>query len=189
MNRRQAVTAIGTGGLAFAASAAAADPAAVFKVSAALPEQCDLDGKLTIRPTLRNAGYGFRFVVAVENVSAADVYVWAESNSEGHGALSFEVIVGGKKVVVRRNVPDPSKNVLRLERLAPGAVHARVVEYDTLPEKPPQWEAFPFGPKESRMEVTLRAVFEQRKVDWKGKVTPWDGRVVSPEYKIVLMNA
>jgi hypothetical protein len=189
MNRRQAVTAIGTGGLALVASAAAAEPAPVLKVSVALPELYDPDGKLTVPRTLRNAGYGFRFVVAVENVSAADVYLWAESYSEGHRTLSFEVVVGGSKVVVRRNLPEPSKNILRLELLAPGGVLARVVEYDTVPGKTSEWEAFPFGPKESRVEVTLRAVFEQKKVDWKGKAALWTGRVVSPDYKVVLMNA
>ena len=39
------------------------------------------------------------------------------------------------------------------------------------------------------MEVTLRAVFEQPRADWNGKLTPWAGRIVSPEYKVVLQNA
>jgi hypothetical protein len=183
------MTAIGTGGLAFAGSAAAADPVPVLKVSVVLPELYGLDGKLTFPPTLRNAGYGLRFVVAVENVSAADVYVWAEGNSEGHGTLSFEVTTGGMKSVVKRVEREWSKNVLRLERLAPGGLHARVVEYDAPPNKTAEWGAFPFGAKESKLEVTLRAVFEQKKVDWRGKVTPWAGRVASPEYKVVLWNA
>src|SRR5689334_15059241 len=102
MHRRQAMTAIGTGGLALAGCAAAADPVPALKVSVVLPELYGLDGMLTLPPTLRNAGCGLRFVVVVENVSAADVYVWAEGNSEGHGTLSFEVTAGGKKSVVKR---------------------------------------------------------------------------------------
>lgn len=184
------MAAIGVGGLALAGDAAAVQPAApVLKVSVVLPALYGLDGKLTHPPTLRNAGYGFRFVVVVENVSPADVYVWAEGNSEGHGTLSFEFEAGGKKTAVRRIDREWSKNVLRLEKLAPGGLHARVVEYDTPAGKAPQWEAFPFGAKDSQIEATLRAVFEQKKADWNGKLTPWAGRVASPDYKVTLLNA
>lgn len=61
--------------------------------------------------------------------------------------------------------------------------------YDTPTGKTPQWEAFPFGVKGSQLEVSLRAVFEQKKADWNGKIAPWSGRVVSPEYKVTLLNA
>ena len=190
MNRRQAMAAIGTGGLALAGGAAASQPPVpALKVSVVLPELYGLDGKLTHPPTLRNAGSGFKFVVVVENLSAAAVFVWAEGHSEGHGTLSFEVEAKGKRVAVRRLGREWSKNVLRLEKLAPGGLHARVVEYDALTGMTPQWEPFPFGAKDSQLEVTLRAVFEQRKADWNGKLTPWSGRVVSPEYKVTLLNA
>ena len=189
MNRRQAMAAIGTGGLALAGDAAAAQPAPVLKLSVVLPELYGLDGKLTHPATLRNAGSGLRFVVVVENVSPADVYVWAEGNSEGHGTLSFEIEAGGKKTAARRIGQDWSKNILRMEKLAPGGIYARVVEYDTPTGKTSQWEPFPFGAKDSRLEVSLRAVFEQKKADWNGKVAPWAGRVVSPDYKVTLLNA
>lgn len=189
MNRRQAMAAIGTGGLALAGDAAAAQPAPVLKLSVVLPELYGLDGKLTHPATLRNAGSGLRFVVVVENVSPADVYVWAEGNSEGHGTLPFETEAGGKKSTVRRIGREWSKNVIRLEKLAPGGLHARVVEYDTPAGETPQWEALPFGPKDSRLEVTLRAVFEQKKADWGGKLTPWSGRIASPDYKVTLFSA
>lgn len=190
MNRRQAMAALGTGGgLAVVGDAAARPDAPVLKVSVDLAELYGLDGKLALPPTLRNAGYGLRFVVVVENVSAGDVYLWAESNSEGHGSLSFEVTAGGKKTAVQRIGRVWSKNILRLEKLGPGAVHTRVVEYDTPVGKAPQWEPFPFGVKNSQLEVTLRAVFEQKKTDGNGKLAPWSGRVASPEYKVTLYNA
>ena len=116
------------------------------------------------------------------------MYLWAESNSEGHGTLSFEVEAGGTKTAVKRIGQDWSKNILRLEKLAPGGLHTRVVEYDTLTGKTPQWEAFPFGAKGSQLEVTLRAALEQKKADGNGKIALWSGRVVSPEYKVTLLN-
>ena len=161
-----------------------------MKVSVVLPELYGLDGKLTWPATLRNAGYGLRFFVVVENVSKEDAHVWAEGNSEGHGTLSFEVTgPGGKRTVVKRVPREWSKNVVRLEKLTPGSYHARAVEYDSLAGKEREREPFPFGPKNSRVEVTLRAVFEQPRADWNGKLTPWAGRIVSPEYKVVLQNA
>jgi len=188
MNRRQAMAALG--GVALVATGDAADPAPTLKVSVILPELYGLDGKLTWPSTLRNAGYGLRFFAVVENVSKGDVYVWAEENSEGHGTLSFEVTgPDGKKAVVRRTPREWSKNVIRLEKLAPGGYHVRVVEYDGRPGKDRDWEPFPFGPKDSQVEVTLRAVFEQPKADWNGKLAPWAGRAMSPEVKVVLQNA
>src|SRR6516165_2155031 len=53
------------------------------------------------------------------------------------------------------------KNVVRAERLAPGGILGRAVEYDAPAGKGPDWESFTFGPRGSRREVTLRAVFEQ----------------------------
>jgi hypothetical protein len=187
MNRRQAMAAMGV--IAVPGEGGAA-PAPTLKVSVVLPELYGLDGKLTWPSTLRNAGYGLGFFVVVENVSQADVYVWAEGNSEGHGTLSFEVTgPDGKKAVVKRVPREWSKNIVRLEKLTPGGYHVRAVEYDPPPGKEREWEPFPFGPKGSRVEVTLRAAFEQPKADWNGKLTPWAGRVVSPEYKVVLLNA
>ncbi|VTR95087.1 Uncharacterized protein OS=Pedosphaera parvula (strain Ellin514) GN=Cflav_PD0053 PE=4 SV=1 [Gemmata massiliana] len=181
MNRRQAMAAIGASGLALTGEAEAAQPAPVLKVSVVLPELYGLDDKVTHPATLRNVGYGLRFVVVVENVSPENVYVWNEGNSEGHGTLSFEIEAGGKKTVVSRVGRDWSKNILRLEKLVPGGLHTRVVEYDTLTGKRPQWEAFPFGAKDSRLDVTLRAVFEQKKSDGDAKLTPWAGRVASSD--------
>lgn len=185
MNRRQEMAAIG-GGRALAPGATAKEPAPVLKVSVVLPELYGLDGKATVPPALRKAGYGLRFVV-VENVSAADAYVWAEGNSEGHGTLSFELTeADGTKVVVRRVDRDWTKNILRLEKLAPGGYHVRVIEYDPPAGKATEWEGFPSSGKDR--EVTLRAVFEQPKADWAGKLSPWAGRVVSPAYKVKLQN-
>ena len=184
MNRRQVMAVLGTGGLALAGRAA--EPVPALKVSIVLPELFGLDGQLALAPTLRNAGYGFRFVVVVENVSAADVFVWAEGNSWGHGALSFEMAAAGAKTVVRRVERDWSKNIARVERLVPGGHHVRVVEYDAPPGKAAQWEGFPFGAKNTRRDVTLRAVFEQPKADGNGKLQLWAGRVQSAAYKVVL---
>lgn len=191
MNRRQAIVAAGAGGgWALAGTAGGRPPAAAeLKVSVVLPALYGLDGTLTHPPTLRNAGYGLRFVVVVENVSKADVSVWAEGNSAGHGTLSFEVVAGKAKLTVRRVEQVWSKNVLRLERLAPGGLHVRVVEYDPPAGTPGQWGTFPFGRKDAKVEVTLRAVFEQAKVDGAGTVTPWAGRVMSPDYTVTLLNA
>jgi hypothetical protein len=190
MNRRQALAAMGAGGgLALGGDAVARPDVPLLKVSVDFAELYGLDGKLALPPTLRNAGYGLRFVVVVENVSAGDVYVWAETNSEGYGSFSFEVTAGGKKSAVQRIDREWSKNILRLEKIVPGGVHTRVVEYDPPAGKAPQWEPFPFGAKDSQMEVTLRAVFEQKKAVWNGKLAPWSGRVVSPEYKVTLYNA
>ncbi len=186
MNRRQAMAAIGAG-VVLTDGVTARDPAPVLKVSVVLPGLYGLDGKLAAPPTLRQAGYGLRFVVVVENVSAADVYLWAEGNSEGYGTLSFELTgPDGKKVVVRRADRAWGKNVLRLERLAPGGYHVRVVEYDPPAGKDPEWDGFPFAGKDR--DVTLRAVFEQPKADQAGKLTPWAGRVVSPEYAVRLVT-
>jgi hypothetical protein len=101
--------------------------------------------------------------------------VWAEGNSEGQRTLSFEVATGGVKSLVKRVEREWSKNILRLERLAPCGLHAGLVEYRSAPGKPAEWGTFPFGAKESKVEVTLRAVFEQRTEDRKGKLTPWAG--------------
>jgi hypothetical protein len=196
MNRRQAMAAIGTGGsLALVGDAVALQaPAPVLKVSVVLPELYDPDGKLAWPSTIRNAGYGFKFFVVVENVSTADVYVWAESNSSGSSTLSFEVTdLDGTKTIVKRIPIDFSKNILRAERLAPGGFHVRAIEYDTLPGKTAHWEMFPFGAKDSRKEVTLRAVFEQSKIELlkkekDEKLAIWSGKVVSAPFKVVLMN-
>jgi hypothetical protein len=115
------------------------------------------------------------------------VYVWAEDNSEGHGTLTFEVAgADGTKAVARRVAQAWKKNIVRLEKLAPGGYHVRVVEYDPRPGATPEWEGFPFGGADR--EVTLRAVFEQPKADWAGKLTPWAGRVESPTYTVRLQN-
>jgi len=186
MNRRQAMAALGAG-VVLTDGVTAGDPAPALKVSAVLPGLYGLDGKLTVPPTLRKAGYGLRFVVVVENVSAGDVYVWAEGNSAGHGTLSFEVAeAGGANAVVRRVGRVWTKNILRLEKLAPGGYHVRVVEYDPPAGKDPEWEAIPFAGKDR--EVTVRAVFEQPKADWGGKLAPWAGRVESPGYTVRLVN-
>jgi hypothetical protein len=125
--------------------------------------------------------------VVVANVSAADVYVWAEDNSEGYGTLTFEVAeTDGTKAVARRVARVWTKNVLRAEKLAPGGYHVRVVEYDPRSGATPEWEGFPFAGKDR--DVTLRAVFEQPKADWGGKLAPWAGRVVSPAYTVRLQN-
>lgn len=39
------------------------------------------------------------------------------------------------------------------------------------------------------MVDAVRAAFEQPKADWNGKVNPWAGRVVSPDYKVVILSA
>jgi hypothetical protein len=188
MNRRQAMAAMG--GVVLVGESNAADPAPTLKVSVVLPELYALDGKLTLPPTLRNAGYGLCLHVLVANVSKEDVYVWAEGNSAGHGILSFEVTgPDGTRTVVKRTPRIWTKNVLRLEKLAPGGYHVRAVEYDALPGKDREWEPFPFGPKDSRVEVTLRAVFEQPKIDSDSKLAVWGGRAVSPACKVVLLNA
>jgi hypothetical protein len=186
MNRRQAMAAIGAG-IVLTDGVTARDPAPALTVSVVLPALYGLDGKLSVPPTLRKAGYGLRFAVVVANVSAADVYVWAEDNSEGHGTLTFEVAgADGKPTVVRRVQREWGKNIMRAERLAPGGYHVRVVEYDPVPDRKPEWEGFPFGGADR--EMTLRAVFEQPKADWAGKLTPWAGRVVSPAYTVRLQN-
>jgi hypothetical protein len=186
MNRRQAMAAMG-GGLALAGGAGAGDPAPTLAVSVVLPALYGPDGKLSVPPTLRKAGYGLRFTVVVANLSAADVYVWAQDNSEGYGTLTFEVAeADGTKAVARRVGREWWKNVLRAEKLAPGGYHVRVVEYDSVPGRTPEWEGFPFGG--ANREVTLRAVFEQPKADRAGKLTPWVGRVVSPAYTVRLQN-
>jgi hypothetical protein len=155
----------------------------------ALPALYDPDGGLAFPPTLRNAGSGPRFFVAVQNVSAADVYVWAERNSEGHGTLRFEVTPpDGLAAVVRRVARERPKNVVRAERLAPGVLRVRAVEYDAPAGKAADWEPFPFGPRGSRREVTLRAVFEQPRADRAVKLAVWAGRVASPAYRVVLWN-
>jgi len=189
MNRREAIAAIGTGGLVMAASATAVEPGPVLTVSVVIPELYDLDGSLALAPTLRNAGYGFRFFVVVENVSAVDTYVWAEGNSDGNDTLSFEVIgPDGAKRVIRRTTIDFSKNVPRAARLAPNGFQVWAVNYDPPPDRMAEWDAFPFGAKNTRHEVTLRAVFEQPKKEWGEKLAIWAGRVVSPTYKVVLEN-
>ncbi|QEL16455.1 hypothetical protein [Limnoglobus roseus] len=190
MNRRRAIgVGAGSGWALTGAAGGRPSAASELKVSVVLPGLYGLDGTLAHPPTLRNAGYGLRFVVVVENVSPAAVYVWAEGNSEGHGTLSFEVAAGRAASTVRRVEKEWSKNVVRLERLAPGGLHARVVAYDPPAGAPREWEGWPFGAKDSRVEVTLRAVFEQAKAGAGGKVMPWAGRVVSPEYKVTLLNA
>jgi hypothetical protein len=182
------MAAIGTGSVAIAASSTAAEPAPVLKISVVIPELYDLDGSLVMAPTLRNAGYGFRFFVVIANVSAADTYVWEERGSEGQGTLSFEVIgPDGTKTVIRRLEQDMSRTP-RVERLAANGFHIRAVEYDPAPPRQREWEAFPFGAKYTRRDVTLRAVFEQPKKDRDAKLSVWEGRVVSPAYKVVLEN-
>jgi hypothetical protein len=186
MDRRQAMAAMG-GGLALPGCSTAREPAAALAVSVVLPGLYGLDGKLAVPPTLRKAGSGLRFAVVVANVSAADVYVWAEGNSEGYGTLTFEVSgADGKPTVIRRVSRDWWKNIPRAEKVAPGGYHVRVVEYDPVPGGAPEWEGFPFGGADR--EVTLRAVFEQPKADWAGKLSPWAGRVVSPAYTVRLQN-
>jgi hypothetical protein len=190
MNRRQALTMIGAGGLAWTAVATAADLNAALKVSMVIPDLFDTEGKLAIPSTLRIAGYGFRFYVVVENVSNVDQFVWAEDNSSGQGTLSFEVEVAGKpKVVIRRIEQDWSKNVFRAERLPPGGLHVRAIEHDPPSNKASEWERFPFGPKNTRNEVTLRAVFEQKKPNSGEKLSIWAGRIVSESRKVILWNA
>jgi hypothetical protein len=192
MNRRQAMAAIGTGGgLAFVEDATALQPPAPeLKVSVVIPELYNPDGKLAWPSTIRNAGYGFKFFVVVGNISKADSYVWAESNSAGDSTLSFELTgPDGIKTIIKRIPIDYAKNIIRAERVAPGGFHVRAIEYDTLPGKTPQWESFPFGAKESRREATLQAIFEQPKKGLGEKLAIWSGKVVSAPCKIVLMNA
>jgi predicted DNA-binding protein (UPF0251 family) len=114
MNRRQAMAVIGAGGgLAYVGDAVADPPAPpALRVAAVIPELYALDGKLALAPTLRKAGYGFRFVVVVENVSPAPVYFWAEGNSEGHGTLSFEVTgADGSKAAALAVCPNQDAHV------------------------------------------------------------------------------
>ena len=126
----------------------------------------------------------------MENVSNADLYGWAESNSAGDSTLSFEATgPDGIKTIIKRIPIDYAKNIIRAERVAPGGFHIRAIEYDTLPGKTPQWENFPFGAKESRREVTLRAIFEQPKRGGGEKLAVWSGKAVSEAYKVILMNA
>jgi hypothetical protein len=184
------MAAIGAGGsLALVGDAMALQaPVEALKVSVVLPELYNPDGKLAWPSTIRNAGYGFKFFVVVENVSTADLYIWSESNSTGISALSFEVTgPDGARTVVKRIPIDWSKNILRAERIAPGGFHVRAIET-------PHWENFPFGAKDSRREVTLRAVFEQAryevpKKNEAEKLAIWSGKVVSAPYKVVLLNA
>jgi hypothetical protein len=186
------MAAIGTGGgLAFVGDATALQPPAPeLKISVVIPELYNPDGKLAWPSTIRNAGYGFKFFVVVENVSKADLYVWAESNSAGDSTLSFEATgPDGIKTIIKRIPIDYAKNIIRAERVAPGGYHVRAIEYDTLPGKTPRWENFPFGAKESRREVTLRAFFEQPKKDLGEKLAIWSGKAVSEAYKVILMNS
>jgi len=183
MNRRHAIAAMGLGGLALTG---AAEPAQTLKVSMVLPELYGHDGKLSMPPTLRKAGYGFRFIVVVENLLAEDVFVWADGNSAGHGTLSFEITeADGKKSIVHRIEREWWKNVIRAEKLVPHGLHARVIEYDPLPGKSPEWEAFPF--RDKNHEVTMRAVFEQAEVKG-GKLKLWAGKTVSDARKVMLWN-
>jgi hypothetical protein len=187
MNRRQAIAALGAAGLA--GDLAGRDQAPVLKVTVSIPELYDPTGKLDVPRTLRKAGYGLRFYVGIENVSAADVFLWADGNSEGHDSLSFAVSGrGGVRADVRRVGLNWSKNVVRAERLAPGWMQVRCVEYDPPEGKAAEWEGFPFPPNGGKQEVTLRAVFEQQVPDRPGKLAVWAGRVESPEYTIVLQD-
>jgi hypothetical protein len=83
------IAALGT--TALAGELAARDPAPALRVTVSIPELYGLTGKLESPRTLRKAGYGLRFYVVIENVSAADAYLWAEGNSEGHETVSFTV--------------------------------------------------------------------------------------------------
>jgi hypothetical protein len=75
---------------------------------------------------------------------------------------------------------------VRAERLAPGGMQVRCVEYDPPEGKAAEWEGFPFAPKGGKQEVTLRALFEQTGLAGAGKVAVWAGRVESPQYTVVL---
>jgi hypothetical protein len=184
MNRRHALATMGLGGLALTG---AADPAPALKVSLVLPELYGPDGRLSMPPTLRKAGFGLRFVVVVENLSAEDLYVWAEGNSAGHGTLSFEFTdADGKKTATHRIEQVWSKNVIRAEKLVPHGLHARVIEYDPPVGKSPQWESFPF--RDKNHEVTMRAVFEQAEVKGE-KLKLWSGKAVSEPKKVMLWNS
>jgi hypothetical protein len=164
-------------------------PASALKVSVVIPELYHPDGKLLQAPTLRNAGYGLKFFVVVENVSAADLYIWAEGNSVGDSTLSFDVTGSdGVKKLIKRIEQEQSKNFIKAERLAPDGYQVRAIEYDNDPKNTPQWEKFPFGAKYTRREVTLRAIFEQPKKDNGEKLAIWSGKVVSAPCKVVLEN-
>lgn len=188
MDRRQAVALIGSGCLAFAGRAGDDGDKQGLKVSVAIPELFDTEGKLALAPTLRNAGHGLRFFVVIENVSSDDVFIWAEGNSEGHGTLSFELEAqDGTKATVTRVEQVWSKNIPRAVRLVPGGQHVRAVDYDPPAGKAADWTPFPFGKRNAGRVMTLRAAFEQAKSATKLKV--WAGRVTSPACKVVLLNA
>jgi hypothetical protein len=188
MDRRQAIAAIGTGSLAFASDVTARAPEPAIKVSIAIPELFGVVGKLEFPPTFRDSGFGgIQFNVVVENVSAADVYLWSEWCSAGYDSLTFEVSTAdGAKSVARRAPREWSKNINRAERLLPGGFQVRAVQYDISMDKSPHWEGVPFSAKETQRVVTLRAVFERPKNE--GKLDTWAGRIVSQPYKVVLWS-
>jgi hypothetical protein len=184
MNRRHAMAAMGLGGLALTG---AAELAQSLKISLVLPELYGIDGKLSMPPTLRKAGYGFRFVVVMENISADDLHVWAEGNSAGHGTLSFEFTdPDGKKTHVHRQEQVWTKNVIRTERLAPRGLHARVIEYDPAPGKSSEWDSFPF--RDKHHEVAMRAVFKQAMPKGASPEKLWTGLLYSESRKVMLWN-
>ena len=177
----------------------AASPA--LKVSIAIPQIWWANNDRPVQRSLLNQQSDAHFQVVIENVSSTPVFLTNEGNSEGWGTLSFEVVLpNGKVMKIDRQMIDWSANVLTFDKLEPGDCMTREIYfatdkqyyYATKHSRPLEQEwtpNFPFPDGGHDITVTLRAIFEQKLPDGaENKWGEWIGRVVSPDYQIVLSN-
>jgi len=151
-------------------------------------------GQIVLHPTNH-------FRVIIENVSPSSLLL---ANNEDAG-LSLEVTEsdGSKEILQAARMEANAKYVIGLDRVDPGKTQVRDIDpahwYSQIsPTDSGQWHPKLFTTTGVDRTVTMRAVFEMRRMPfditktqyyeqkWPDRPPCWAGKVVSPDYTVVL---